>query len=273
MTDFGTQDAYVGTMKGVMLRFAPASPMIDLTHEIAPQNVRHASFVLWTSYKYFPQDTVFLVVVDPGVGSSRHPVAIRTPHGSFVGPDNGVFAEVLAEIGEWEAVAIDPALTVPEGLSMTFHGRDLFAPTAARLAAGTPLDALGQRVDTLIPLQHNPFRIDGNRIHGELVYNDHFGNLVSNIGVFSWEPDGQLRLQPRLSSNAKALVIDPEKVHLEVEGFTFNRIASTYSEVNPGEATLLINSAGQLEIAVNQGSAVGKLGLAWGTSLTVELRQ
>ena len=113
LTDFGTEDAYVGTMKGVMLRLYPMATFVDLTHAIAPQNVRQAAYVLWTAFRYFPPESVFLVVVDPGVGSTRHPIAIETAHGRYVGPDNGVFGDVLAEIGAYQAIAIDPAHPFP----------------------------------------------------------------------------------------------------------------------------------------------------------------
>jgi len=269
LTDFGTRDAYVGTMKGVLQRECPGVPMIDLTHEIVPQNVRQAAFVLWTSYRYFPPGTVFLVVVDPGVGGRRRPLAIRAGDFRFVGPDNGVFSEALAELRDWQAVALDETLIAPGGLSATFHGRDLFAPAAARLACGQPLTTLGRPVADLITLPVPALSVTPHAFSGEIIYIDHFGNAVTSIGTCRWGADGRLTLTPRLQPDAAPVTFDPARVTLTVGGRRFTRIARTYTEVQPGSPVPLINSAGQLEIAVNQGNARKILGLAVGDRVTV----
>ncbi len=271
LTDFGTQDAYVGMMKGVILRLCPAIPLIDLTHEIAAQNIRQAAFVLWTAYRYFPARTTFLTVVDPGVGSARRPVAIECGGFNFVGPDNGVFSEVLLEAEHWRAVAIDEYLALTEGLTATFHGRDLFAPTAARLACGAPLDTLGAATDRLVILPPPHLLITPNSIEGEVIYIDHFGNIVTSIGLFKWDMDGHLVLQPRLESAGQALRFAPDRVILYLRHLALSGIARTYTAAAPGEAIALINSAGQLEIAINQGSAGRTLGLQTGERIVIRL--
>ncbi len=142
LTDFGTEDEYVGVMKGVILSIAPEVRLVDLSHQIPPQDVRRAAFLLTSAVPYFPPDTVHLAVVDPGVGTERRPLAVRTPVGTFVGPDNGLFSWVLTRVPEWTAV--EPAYRLPL-VSSTFHGRDIFAAGGAHLAAGVPLERLGAR--------------------------------------------------------------------------------------------------------------------------------
>src|SRR5207248_280901 len=129
----------VGVMKGVIAAHCPAARTIDITHQVSPHNIRQAAYLLRSAYQYFPLHTIFLAVIDPGVGTDRRPVAIQTGHGVFVGPDNGVFSAVLDEVDNWQAVVLWP----PEHLSATFHGRDLFAPVAARLASGSTLSEVG----------------------------------------------------------------------------------------------------------------------------------
>ncbi len=272
LTDFGLRDAYVGSMKGVILRMCPGVPIIDLTHEIEPQSVRQAAFVLWTAYRYFPVGTTFLVVVDPGVGSVRHPIAIQTEGFNFVGPDNGVFTEVLAETGSWRAIAIDEKLAVPEGLTATFHGRDLFAPTTARIACGQSIDELGVPLDALIQLPQARLHLTPDTIEGEVIYIDHFGNVVTSIGLCTWFPDGRLSLTPRLQDHTTGpLIFNALATQTSIGENTFSGIARTYGEVNPNQATVLINSAGQLEIAVNQGNAHDALGVNIGDRIIVRL--
>jgi S-adenosyl-L-methionine hydrolase (adenosine-forming) len=271
LTDFGTEDAYVGVMKGVMLRLYPTATFVDLTHAIAPQNVRQAAYVLWTAFHYFPSDSVFLVVVDPGVGSSRQPIAIETAQGRYVGPDNGVFGDVLAEVGAHQAIAIDPGLAVPEGLSLTFHGRDLFAPTAARLARGDGLSALGKPLAELVHLPPPRLIVAPDLLDGEVLTVDHFGNVVTSLGRFAWQEDGSLLLRPRLQPNPTLTHYDPTRMIVQVGGHTFEPIRPTYTGVQPGQPLALINSAGQLEIAINQGHAARQLGLAIGDPVSVRL--
>ncbi len=264
LTDFGLQDAYVGVMKGVILRLCPGAPLIDLTHAIRPQDVRQASFVLQTSYRYFPPESVFLVVVDPGVGSSRRPIAIETAGGRFVGPDNGVFSGVLAEVEARHAVEIDPARVALNGLSFTFHGRDLFAPAAAWLARGDALDSLGSPAGNLVTLPPPRLVIGAEAIQGEVITADHFGNIITSISPLHWRADDTLELRPRNPPEMLPIIIDPKRAYVEIGGRVLNRISRTYAQVPSGQIMALVNSINHLEIAVNGGNAQATLGVEWG---------
>ena len=150
-TDFGTADGFVGVMKGVILSINPAARIVDLTHEIAPQNVRDAAFVLWSAYRYFPPTSIIVGVVDPGVGGDRRGVAVQTPRGIFVGPDNGIFSELLALPAAKVRHIANTKLFLPN-VSATFHGRDIFAPVAAHLAAGVAASRVGPLIAAALTL-------------------------------------------------------------------------------------------------------------------------
>ena len=149
LTDFGTQDAFVGVMKGVIKTIAPGADVIDLTHHVPPQDIKAGAFVLKTAYQYFPPGTIHLAVVDPGVGGARRPVAAQIGEYVYVCPDNGLLSYVLAEETLTQAVTLDNTQYHLPQRSRTFHGRDVFAPVAAHLASGVPLAALGAQADTL----------------------------------------------------------------------------------------------------------------------------
>jgi S-adenosyl-L-methionine hydrolase (adenosine-forming) len=182
LTDFGYRDHYAGVMKGVIARIAPAAPLIDLTHGIPAHSIASGAIALGESWRFFPPRTVFLVVVDPGVGTARRPIAIETEAGArFVGPDNGVLslAAAQARIGRIVHLA-SPRYQLP-AISSTFHGRDIFAPAAAWLWRGVKIDALGPRISKLERVKLPSPGISARRIRGEIIYVDGFGNLISNI--------------------------------------------------------------------------------------------
>ena len=194
-TDFGLADPYAGVMKGVVLSINPAARFIDLTHQISPQDILHGSFILGVSYRYFPADAIHVAVVDPGVGTGRRAVLLRTPHGSFVAPDNGLLSYVLARYAN-STPGGPGAIRVPEGLSAyhltnadywlrpvsaTFHGRDVFAPVAAHLSLGVPPQDLGEPVDELSWLPVPEPRTTSEGVEGEVLFRDVFGNLTANI--------------------------------------------------------------------------------------------
>ncbi len=183
LTDFGLSDGYVGVMKGVIAGLAPGVPCIDISHEIMPQDVASAAWVLATSYRYFPHHTIFVCVVDPGVGSQREPVAVHAGEWFFVGPNNGLFSYILQEQSVHEAVIlVNSAYHLPQ-VSMTFQGRDIFSPVAASIARAVSLTDLGpaiqtsalQRLDIALPF------IQGDYISAQIVHSDRFGNLITNI--------------------------------------------------------------------------------------------
>jgi S-adenosylmethionine hydrolase len=265
-TDFGVADGYVGTMKGVILDIAPHAQLVDITHEITPQNVRQTAYVLYTAIPFFPSHAVHLVVVDPGVGSARRPIAVRSAHGTFVGPDNGVFSYVIAGVPfaepSVEAVVelAHPRYRLPR-VSHTFHGRDIFAPAAAHLAAGVPIDQLGPAVPDPVTLPLPRLEVGPKVVRGEVLHADHFGNVITSIGLLLWQGD-ELSLEPIFQGRGgqkarfaagRALVV--------ARGREIPRVHRTYADVKPGQPLALVGSEGHLEIAVREGSGADRLGL------------
>ena len=258
-TDFGLRDAYVGAMKGVILSIAPAATLVDLSHDIAPQSIAEAAFIVYSAYRYFPPDTVHLVVVDPGVGTARRPLALRTRRGLFVAPDNGVLGYVLDREPEWTAAHLREERFWLRETSHTFHGRDIFAPVAAHLAAGAPLEALGPQVYD--PVQR-PFprliRCGERRVQAQVVYVDRFGNAITNLAgeeQIAGRPAAQWRghLTARLAAGTVA------------------GIQTTYGEAAAGAFLLLVGSSGFVEIACREGHAAGALGIRIGDPVHFEV--
>jgi S-adenosylmethionine hydrolase len=286
-TDFGTADGYVGTMKGVILSIAGDARLVDISHEIAPQNVRQAAYVLYTAYPFFPPHTVHLVVVDPGVGSARRPIALCTPAGCFVGPDNGVFSYVIArEPVEAMVELADPRYRLPQ-VSHTFHGRDIFAPAAAHLAAGVPITALGPPVPDPITFPPPRLEVAAGSIAGEILHADHFGNVITSIGQLVWSGD-DLSLEPAFpeaggtrreraseahqTGGGGAVRFQASKATVVVAGRDVCGLHRTYAQVEPGQVLALVGSEGHLEIAVREGSAAQRLGLQPGDLVTLRWR-
>lgn len=266
-TDFGTQDGYVGVMKGVMAGIAPGVPFIDISHKIPPQDVRSAAYVLWTMLPYFPEKSVHLVVVDPGVGTSRRPIAASTPWGLLVGPDNGVFSYV------WHAAP--PELIVElaafeyqlGATSATFHGRDIFAPAAAYLAGGLPMHKLGGEVKDPVRLPLPLLDITDGALHGEVIYIDHFGNVITSIGRLVWEGD-YLHLDAAFGA-AQPLMLRSFAVNVRVGDRDLGPIRRTYGEVKPGDPLALIGSEGMLELAISHGHGGDALDINVGDAVSV----
>ncbi len=283
-TDFGLDDAYVGVMKGVILRIAPDAQLVDISHQIAPQDVRQAAYILYTAHTFFPPSAIHLVVVDPGVGGARRAIALRTPAGVFVGPDNGVFSYIVAREPVERMVALQNPLYRLARISQTFHGRDIFAPAAAHLAAGLLIDELGPQIHDpvlistpSIMLTPDPSRPD--IIRGEVLYIDHFGNVVSSIGVLTWAED-RLCLKPAFppspstspdpkASGAISVSFRADEAQVRIAGWEIVGIRRTYSEVAPGELVTLVGSTGHLEIAVREGSGARRLGAKPGDEVTL----
>jgi S-adenosylmethionine hydrolase len=258
MTDFGLKDGNVGVMKGVILGLAPQAQIVDLSHLIPPQNVREAALILRRSAPYFPPKTIHVVVVDPGVGTSRRPIAAQLGAQRFVGPDNGVITLLLehAERQGWPVAFIHldrPQFWLPE-VSHVFHGRDIFAPAAAHLANGAALSDLGTPVsDPLRLALPRPERTPAGW-RGELIHIDHFGNLASNI------------LVEHLPGWSDA----PEKIAVRLCGTQIRGLVKTFGERAPGELAALFGSTGNLIVSVVNGSAAETLGAKVGDQLEVE---
>jgi len=269
-TDFGLVDAYVGAMKGVMLGIAPDARLVDITHQITPQDLRQTAYVLCTVYRFFPPHTVHLVVVDPGVGGARRAIALRTPRGSFVGPDNGIFSYVMAEQPVDAAVELADPRYHRARVSQTFHGRDIFAPAAAHLAAGVPIDQFGPPVLDPVTLPLPQLRVNPGVIVGEVLHVDHFGNVITSIGRLAWKAE-KLTLKPAFRETAAREVdFQADEASIMTEGHEIQGVRRTYSEVEPGDVLALVGSTGHLEISVCQGSGARELGLRAGDP--VELR-
>ena len=266
-TDFGLADSYAGVMKGVALGINPALRFIDLTHQIAPQNVAQGAFVLGVSHRYFPSDCIHVAVVDPGVGTSRRPVLLQTPHGSFVAPDNGLLSQVIAPF------LSDPAhntgkVTLPAELrafhitnseywlrpvSSTFHGRDIFTPVAAHLSLGIAPEALGEPTGELAWLPFPQVRVTPEGIRGEIIYCDVYGNLISNIPA--------------------TLLEGKDLREIRIRGRAVPRLSRTFLDGGDSpeapDLIALFGSHGYLEVAVPNGSAARALSAGPGEPLTV----
>jgi S-adenosylmethionine hydrolase len=271
LTDFGIVDAYVGVMKGVILTITPYVPIVDITHQIQPQNVRQAAFTLMNTYRYFPAGTIFLVVVDPGVGSERNPIGVHAGDYTFIAPDNGVLSFTLAELGSHHAVALSNPTYQLSVVSNTFHGRDIFAPAAAHLAAGVNLKDFGEPVNDLVVLPSPILRADSKEITGEVVHIDHFGNVVTSIGQLRWITPERLTLTPRFGESSAAVPIPATDTAIMVGGNIIAGIQHTYSEVVRGQLLAMVGSNSYLEIAVNQGNAAAWLDVSIGDQIMLQI--
>ena len=245
LTDFGTTDHYVAEIKGVLLSRAPGVTLVDITHGVYPGDVRSGAYILGRTWHRFPRDTIHMVVIDPGVGTDRAALVLAAAGHCFVGPDNGVFTPMLRDI-PIEAVV----LPTPETASPTFHGRDLFAPAAAALARGTPLQTLGQPF-TGMPerLAYTIPHFEGKTVVGEIIYIDRFGTLITNL--------------------TSELV--PAYARLEVEDLDIGPLRRTFGDVGTGGLLAYIGSAGAIEIAVRNGSAARRLGVGVGGRVRARL--
>jgi len=244
-TDFGLADSYVGAMKGVILGIDPTATIVDISHDITPQDVREAAYVVYTAYLYFPPDTIHVVVVDPGVGSRRRAIALQAAQASFVAPDNGVLSYVLAREGMGKAVSLTNSSYHRPTVSHTFHGRDIFAPVAAHLARGVPLTELGDPLSKVATFSlPQPQVLPDGKVVGHVLHIDRFGNLILDVR------EGDCILG--------------EGLVLEVAGRHIQGLGRTFSDVPAGEMVAYIGSSGHLEIALRGGSAAQSLDMKRG---------
>ncbi len=252
LSDFGLSDVYVGAIKGIIAQINPQLTVVDLTHQIPPQNIAAARFCLINAYPYFPVGTVHVAVVDPGVGSSRRAVAVEFAAGFLVGPDNGLFSGVLSSYPAVAAIELTNSdywrTTQP---STTFHGRDIFAPVAAHLASGVPLEKLGRAIDpaTLVNISIPECNLTNTGAVGCIQYIDRFGNLVTNI--------------PGTLVQGKTWYV--QVANSSIPGH------NTYSDRPPGIAIALVGSHGWVEIAINGGNAQSQLQLNWGSVIEIAI--
>ena len=253
LTDFGLHDHYVGTMKGVVLGICPDATLVDISHDIPPQDVAAGAMELAAAHQYFPAGTVFLCVVDPGVGSSRRPLAMETGGYRFVAPDNGLLSLVVGR--DPSIVELTNAAYRLPFVSRTFEGRDRFAPAAAWLARGTAVGDLGPQVHTITRLSLPSPHISDSSIDGEVMRVDRFGNLITNIDARALSSLGAL-------ANVDATIGADVPLPL----------VTTYADVDEGALCALVGSSGHLEVACRGGSAADRLGAGRGAAVHLARR-
>jgi S-adenosylmethionine hydrolase len=252
LSDFGTRDHYAGTMKGVMLGICPDASLVDITHEVPAHDVMDGALQLVAACRYFPSGTIFLAVVDPGVGSARRGIAAETPDYRFVAPDNGVLTLVLRDFPPKRIVELTERRYARPTVSRTFEGRDRFAPAAAWLAKGIQLTALGrpvadyQRLDIPLP------QATDEGVRGVVLRVDRFGNAVTNIDRRTFEGVSRGRA-----------------VQVSTGGHQIEQIVATYAEIPAGGIGALFGSTDHLELAANGASAADRLGISGGASVDV----
>ena len=253
-TDFGTRDAYVGSMKGVILGIQRNASIIDITHDLPAHRILPAAFLLREACPRFPEGTCHVAVIDPGVGGERRPVILEIRNRFYIGPDNGIFSLLLAAFGLDRGWRIDtPAVVPPAGRSRTFHGRDLFAPAAAHLASGVPPTSLGREIHDPLVQDFPASTVHADRLQGEVLWIDRFGNGLTNIEastIRGWARGDAFRVR--------------------VAGRTLPGLSPQYGAVPPGEPLAIISSFGTLEIACNQRPADRLLGIDDGTPVVLE---
>ena len=251
LTDFGTRDHYAGAMKGVALGICPDAMLVDVTHEVPAHDVVAGAFELAACYRYFPSGTVFLVVVDPAVGSSRRGIAAEAGDYKFVAPDNGVLSLVFDEVPPRRVVELTERRYARPTVSRTFEGRDRFAPAAAWLAKGIELTALGRPASGIQRLQVPRPRMTDDGLEGEVVRVDRFGNLITNIDRKTFEK------------------MTADRVAIQAGGRQISKIVSTYADAARGEICALFGSSDHLEIAASGESAAALLGISRGAAVHV----
>jgi len=249
-TDFGLKDPYVGAMKGAILSINPQATLVDITHSVSPGNILEGALVLRESSGFFPDGTIHLAVVDPGVGGMRKPVLVETDRYVFVGPDNGLLSLAATGGNIKRIVHLTERPFFREEVSSTFHGRDIFGPVAAHLSLGTNPGAFGLELDSIISLEMpSPIEKDGV-VTGEVIFVDTFGNLITNI-------------------RAEGLPAGVADIEATINGSSVRGLAGSYSAAAPGEPLAIIGSSGHLEIAVNGDSAAARLGCGVGSAVAV----
>lgn len=232
ITDFGTKDGYVGAVKGVIKRINPEAEILDITHDIEPFDILGAAFTLNNFYRYFPQNTIHLAVVDPGVGSKRQPLLIKSEDFCFVGPDNGIFSFVLQNEKITEIISLSNDKYHLSKSSNTFHARDVFAPVAAYLSLGVDVKEFGAPAGECFKLVIPPPQTSKKGIVGEIIHIDNFGNLMTNI-------------------DAESLKVK-RIIRIEIKRAKIDRISQSYFEIPENKIGAVIGSSGFLEIAMNQ---------------------
>lgn len=259
MTDFGLKDGNVGVMKGVIHNIAPEATMVDISHQIAPQNILETNYVLTRSVPYFPAGTVHIFVIDPGVGTARKPMIAQLGDQYFVGPDNGALTGLIlkarADGVPCRFFELDkPEYWLPK-VSHVFHGRDIFAPSAAHFAAGTPIEKLGTEFYEPVLIDQKPPTIEASKITGQIVYVDHFGSLASNI----------------TEEQVAALSSDQSLIKVTINDHVIEGMVNTFGERPHGSLICLYSSTGVVIVSVVNGSASNSINGKIGDIITLNI--
>jgi len=252
LTDFGLKDNFVGVIKGVVAGINPRAHIIDITHEVAPQNILHAAFLLKNSFRFFPPGTIHLVVVDPGVGTARKRLLVQTKNYYFIAPDNGVLSLALEDEPARKIIEIRNKRYFLQPVSDTFHGRDIFAPVAAYLSRGIDPSRFGEKIHSLKTVVLPKIHIRGDALRGEIIYRDYFGNAVSNIGRKSFEE-----------------FVRGRSFTVRIKNSVITGLAHSYAQASASEPVALMDSFDFLEIAVRGDSAEKRLKIKEGDTVTV----
>ena len=255
-TDFGWDDPYVGIMKGVILGINPRVTLVDITHGLSPHLLPETAFKLGAAVNYFPKGTIHLAVVDPGVGSARRPIVVKTKSQYWVGPDNGIFTRILQAHPESRVFHLTNRDYFLKPVSATFHGRDIFAPIAAHVSRGLSLSSLGNRISDPVLLELPEPSFQKKTLRGQVIYADRFGNLITNLSrevikPYSNHPDSRIRIGSH-----------------RLQG-----IRESYAQVKAGELLALFGSSDYLEIACNLESAADRVGYVPGKVVEVKIRK
>ncbi|MEX2701627.1 MAG: S-adenosyl-l-methionine hydroxide adenosyltransferase family protein [Candidatus Baldrarchaeota archaeon] len=258
LTDFGLRDPYVGAMKGVILSICPDVNIVDISHEIRKFDIRQGAYVLAASASFFPKGTIHVGVVDPGVGTARKAIIMETKRSFYIGPDNGLLTLAALREGVKKVVQITNSKYMLPRVSRTFHGRDIFAPAAAYLANGVPIENFGPLLEEYEILSFSKPHVQKDQIEGEIIYIDGFGNIVTNIYSEILEKVG-------ISEEDKIKVLLNDKLEKVL------KICKAYNEVKKGEFLAIIGSGNFLEISINQGNAAKKLNVKEGAKIKIKL--
>lgn len=257
LTDFGTSDEYAGVMKGVILSINPDAAIIDLTHHIDPQDIEQAAYIIDAAYRFFPEKTVHVVVVDPGVGGDRKIIAARSGSFFFIAPDNGVLTLIMEQAGFDEIVKVENPGYFLDKISLTFHGRDIFAPVSAHVSAGLDINKLGKplKQEELVRIKlQKPFLSAQEELTGKIIASDRFGNLMTNIRPDDFE---------------NFLKTDSDNIKISIGRHRMTGLARSYDSTAPQHPLAIVGSRGFIEIAVNQGNAMEYFGVEKGDGVRI----
>lgn len=273
LTDFGVDDHYVSVMKGVILSISPQAQIVDITHTIPAQNIHKAAYTLFNAFSYFPEGTIFVSVVDPGVGSSRRAIAVQHQRKVFIAPDNGLLTYVLHASANQHPIAVELTNSIYRlsNLSATFHGRDIFAPAAAYLASGVALTEFGGKADNLTQLRMPECEIADDMITGYVWDIDSFGNIITSIGRLTWIDDYTLVLQSAFGIVSGPVRLDVQNLTIAIAGQTVS-LVKTYAAMPERALGSLVGSEGFLEIALRDGHAARHLNVDIGNPVRIHLK-